>query len=328
MGFGPMADSPISRRSVFIAAAAAAGAGLVGASPASAASGALPGPDDPAQGLANFLKLTSDLSGRPVYGWQQGLLYGVTPGQMARPLLGLVGFGCGSVHKQADGTYQSLWKEVLFYTDLVSGEILDTWTNPYTGDTCEILHVHNRSVNFLLSPHLPDYAALEQKTGMSLGYSSTQTETLPGHPYYLQSAVIGDQVTLFSDARGYVPNKLDPKIWKRESTGDHISVAEFYTNSGSLSALLDPAITSVPSTGQWNRIGPWLPWMLMGGHAGEVFYSCTTKKLRSADELPHKLAAYTAKNYPEFLVPPTDFNVPMESSWEVFKRERKPAPPR
>jgi hypothetical protein len=249
------------------------------------------------------------------------------PGQLTRPILGMVGFGCGSVQAQPDGTYHSLWKEVLYYTDLKSGAVVDSWVNPYNAVTCDVMQVHNASVNMVLKAHLPDYAALKEKTGREMAYSSPETELDPTHPYYLQSAVVGDMVTLFSDARGYVPNPLDPKVWPRESTGDHYSVAEFYMNSGSLKALLDKKIANVPSTGNWNRLGPWLPWMMMGGQPGELFYRSVTRKLNSAKELPAYVRDYTEKHHPEFLIPPTDFNVPMESSWNVFMRERKPAPP-
>jgi hypothetical protein len=67
--------------------------------------------------------------------------------------------------------------------------------------------------------------------------------------------------------------------------------------------------------------------MLMGGQPGQLFYRGVTQKLAHIDEVPAPLRAYTARHYPQFLIQPTDFNVPMESSWDVFMRERKPAPP-
>ena len=65
----------------------------------------------------------------------------------------------------------------------------------------------------------------------------------------------------------------------------------------------------------------------MGGQQGLLFYRSVTQKLPGEKELPPYLRTYTEKNFPQYLVPPTDFNVPMESSWDVFLRERKPAPP-
>ncbi len=285
----------------------------------------LPGPDDPEKCLENYIRITSDLSGRPVYGWQQGTLYGSMPGRMLLPLLGIVGFGCGSIERQADGTFHSLWKEVLYFTDLKTGEVADRWVNPYNNETCAVMHIHNRSVNGVLKAHVDDTALLAEKYGMQMGYATRETADLPGHPFYLQTAVVGDTVTLYNDVRYYRRNPLNPKIWRRESTGEFISVAELYTNSGSLRALSDPKITNAPSQGSWNRICPWLPWMLMGGQPGELIYRSTTQKLGGPAELPPRLRAYTERHQPDFLIPPNDFNIPPESSMDVFMRERKPA---
>ena len=332
MSFGTLIDSQISRRSLLlVAASTAAGIGL-GVRPltgfaANAPGAGLPGIDDPDECLRLYLKLTSDLSGKPVIGWQEGILYGVMPGQITRPILGLAGFGTGSVHRQPDGSYQSLWKEVLYYTDLNTGEILETWRNPYNNVQCDVMHVHNGSVNMTLRSHVADMAAVKARSGAEFGYSSVQTELDPAHPFFLPTTVIGDTVTMFSDARGHVKNKLDPKIWPRESTGETYEVGEFYMNSCSLKQLLDKRRSTVPSHGNWNRLSPWLPWMMMGGQQGQLFYRSITHKLTSTKELPARIRSYTEKRYPEFLVPPTDFSIPMETSWDVFMRERKPAPP-
>jgi hypothetical protein len=323
-------DSPLSRRLLLFGAGLAGGLAAVNAAPAFGAAldaGQLPGPDEPEKCLENYIRLTSDLSGRPVYGWQQGVLYGVMPGRIILPLLGTVGFGCGSVERQADGSFHSLWKEVLYFTDLKTGEVTNTWVNPYNGVTCDVMHIHNRSVNAVLRAHVADPAPLKAKFGMEMGFSSVETADLPGHPFYMQTSTVGDTVTIYNDVRYYRPNPLDPKKWPRESTGDHISVAEFYTSSGSLRAMLDPSVTNIPSQGGWNRICPWLPWMLMGGQPGELIYRSATQKLKGPDELPPGLRAFTQKNYPDFLIPPNDFNIPPESSMDVFMRERKPAPP-
>jgi hypothetical protein len=87
---------------------------------------------------------------------------------------------------------------------------------------------------------------------------------------------------------------------------------------------LDPRVSSAACTGSWTRIGPWLPWMLLGARPGHLFYRSATKKLQSIEQLSPTVRDYTAKRYPEFLEFPKDYSMPMESSWEVFKRERRP----
>ena len=47
---------------------------------------------------------------------------------------------------------------------------------------------------------------------------------------------------------------------------------------------------------------------------------------RDWEDLPRHVLDYTEKHYPAYLTPPSDedFNIPMQSSWDVYKKERKP----
>jgi hypothetical protein len=96
--------------------------------------------------------------------------------------------------------------------------------------------------------------------------------------------------------------------------------------TGSLRQALDPSVTRVDATGSWTRIGPYLPWMLMGPSPGHLFYRSATKKISGPQDLPPQLVAYTRSRYPEWLEFPTDWSTPMESSFDVYKHERKPSP--
>jgi hypothetical protein len=115
-----------------------------------------------------------------------------------------------------------------------------------------------------------------------------------------------------------------------ESSGERNSVTEFFMQLTSRRELLDPKVTAASNVGQWTRVCAWLPWMLMGRTPGQLLYRCVTKKVASLDDLPAPLRAYTARNLTEFLEAPTEenFKMPPESSWEVFKNERKPRRPK
>ncbi len=329
MFFGQFSDSPPSRRQVVIGAGMTASSALLVPnliqSAAAAVSPTMPRFDfnNPAEMLKLYVKMNSSLAGEPVYGWYSGHAFGVMPDQIIEPLFGFEGFGCGWTKAQPDGTYQSAYKEVGYYKDLKSGEIIEQWTNPYTNEKCDVMHIHNASVNMTLKPQLPDYTAAA-KNGVTIGNPNFAHADDPNRPYGFPYAIAGDTISIFNDARGYVPNRLDPKVWPRESTGKMMGVAEFFVLTGSATQALDTKTTNIAITGAWTRIAPWLPWMIMGGKPGQLFYRSATKKLGRLEDVPEHIISYTAKRYPEFLKPPTDFNVPMESSWDVYKRERKP----
>ncbi|GIT37224.1 MAG: hypothetical protein Ct9H300mP6_10920 [Gammaproteobacteria bacterium] len=53
---------------------------------------------------------------------------------------------CDTVKDSKRGNgYRMVSRELLFYQDPKTGEILDQWTNPWTGETVDVLHVAQRS---------------------------------------------------------------------------------------------------------------------------------------------------------------------------------------
>jgi hypothetical protein len=288
----------------------------------------LSGPGNPAfdtpQGMLDtYIKLAGDTSGKNYGGFYSGHAFVWQQGKMITPLFGFTGFGLGSDRPQKDGSFHHIWHEVGFYTDLKTGQVLETWVNPLNGVTCEVMPISNRSVNLDFAAHKPDPAKLA-KFGFHLMNGNFADPNDPTNPFGMPYSIIGDQLSVFADSVGVVPNPLDPAVWKAASTGPTISVGEFYMLTGSKRAVLDPATTNVPSTGSWTRIGPYLPWMMMGEAPGHLFYRSTTKKITGPEQLPASLVAITQKKMPQFLEFPTDYSVPIESSWEVYKRTHTP----
>jgi hypothetical protein len=280
--------------------------------------------DSPQGALDTYIKLFGDASGKNYGGMFSGHAFAWTPDACIRPLMGFTGFGLGSDHKQPDGSYHHIWHEVGFYTDLQTGEVLTEWVNPMNGVKCEVMPINNRSVNLVFSPHLADPAKMAA-AGYTIMNTNFANPNDPTHPFGMPYALIGDDLTMFADSVGYIINPLDPTVWKKESSGKFLNVGEFNQVTGSRRAVLNPAVTNVPVTGSWTRLGPYLPWMLMGQSPGHLLYRSATKKLRGPQDLPASLVAYTKKNFPAFLEFPTDFSVPIESSWDVYKHTHKPA---
>ncbi len=46
--------------------------------------------------------------------------------------------------------YRRIQREVIYYYDLDSGEVLDEMVNPYTGETVKVVHVANDPFNRVL----------------------------------------------------------------------------------------------------------------------------------------------------------------------------------
>ena len=73
------------------------------------------------------------LDDRLVMGFISGRYYGVVEEEL-RPLYGLVGATFARYRPRPDGGYDGATYEIPFFTDLATGEVMERWRNPYTGE--------------------------------------------------------------------------------------------------------------------------------------------------------------------------------------------------
>ena len=59
------------------------------------------------------------------------------------------------VLRQPDGSYQRLCRELIFYKDLKSGELMDQWDNVLTGERVKVVDVANDPFNYIISEYFP-----------------------------------------------------------------------------------------------------------------------------------------------------------------------------
>ena len=131
-GFGALAGAPLV-------------AGLAGCAPSSppstpAANSLKLDFSKPEDNLTAWVKLVSSLEdGVETCGYFTGTQYAVIGSQeVIKPLFRIAGFGMSRVSLLPDGRYENLHREVVFYMDLKEDRILETWDNPYTGETVDI----------------------------------------------------------------------------------------------------------------------------------------------------------------------------------------------
>lgn len=271
-----------------------------------------------------FPKLFSRLDGKPNFGVYQGVCFGQVPDRALQPLFGLLGFGVSQTSERADGSIEVRLKELAFYTDLASGEILRTWKNPYNdGEEVEVYHVANDPQNSVWSTTMP-------KVQVGVHH---EVEA-PRAPLILPWQVDGDDVTMTMDLILSYPNLLKPEYWPRESVSETAWASEHWTFFAKLADLEDRDLPSAPYRMQMERLSQWLPWMLMGKsarreapHPGFMFGRATAKKCaRGIDDLPRVLRERAERDHPDFLEPPKSFTEPNVSSLETFARDRTPLP--
>jgi hypothetical protein len=251
-------------------------------------------------------------------GWIKGKAMGVRPNEKVRKLFDVEGFSFVRTKKLEDGSYRRMLREIVFYRDPVTGEIMKEWDNPYTGERVKVVPIANDPFNFTISEFIqgpPSYGGLQKAEPTKIPFLQNW-EFGPNGTMLLQTGI--DMI---------YPNALQPDKWVRESSGVMNRVSEHFIYTVKREDVENPHLTHIPHIGAWSRVTPWLPWMLMGQAEGMINYFTHFQTIPDGVKgLPADLVAAARVMDEKWLHSPTEDYGPSLSSLENYAREQKPAP--
>lgn len=254
-----------------------------------------------------------------VYGCVNGIVTGVRDNERVRPLMRFEVFSTIRVVRQPDDSFHRLCREVVFYRSLETGKLMDEWDNPYTGERVKVVDVANDPFNYIISDFFPEPPS----------YGGLNKEKPPRRPYIRNWTMLDEEtVGLESDIHLYYPSALKPEKWPRESPGAMSRVSEMFRYMIRRADLENAELGHIPYHGVWNRITPWLPWMLMDQAPGHIVYSGIMGSRKSLDLYPKDVIDRVRERYPSYLVAPEKMEGPSLSSLERYAQEQKPAAPK
>ena len=102
--------------------------------------------EDPAQKLEAFIRANGDTSGNPVATYGTARSTAMCRARSRAPLFGLEVVGM-SRYEKIDGGYLRLHREIGYYTDLKTGEVIRRWFNPWLQREVEVIPIQNDPVN-------------------------------------------------------------------------------------------------------------------------------------------------------------------------------------
>lgn len=231
-----------------------------------------------------------------------GNIYSRVPGERDRLLFKGEGMNirrCDFVEDPVRGSgYRIISREVLFYLDPKTGEVVDSWENPWTGETVDVMQVHNDPVNngpnyALTADGKPSPSGPRREHGPFVFY---QLEV----PLFYTNPLAGDY---------------------QDFAGGKYHAMEIFDFAALKSELYDTANpTALPILG-WVRISQWMPWMKMGSRSGIMVFNFMGGKLEGGfEELPDVIKNEIRENYPIYEdAPPLDDMRPNETTWTKFK---------
>jgi len=239
------------------------------------------------------MKARASLDGTDSVTWFAGTVHAWEPTGAHRPLFGFEGYNVARAI-EVDGGFDLLTREAVFYTDLGSGEVLEKWDNPLTGESVAVVPVWNDPVSFPLRLEGP-------------------------RPVVLSTTSLGDEVCFNQDIFLAYPSPLPRAEFPTSSQDDLYKAVELFQFFTPEAALRDSSVVSAPARVTWTRLAPWLPWMGMADRPGTLVYHGRGKKLGGVAELPARILA-AVEGKPEFLTAPTELTMPSETSWTYFKK--------
>jgi hypothetical protein len=268
-----------------------------------------------------FARLDADVDpAKEKIGWMKGKAFGVRPNEPVRHLLNVEGFSLVRTKRLPDGSWRRMLREIVFYRDKTTGEILKNWRNPYSDEEVRVVPIANDPFNFTIMdtvPPPPSYGGLQKSEATKTPFLLDWTEG-PDGTIICQTGI--DMM---------YPSALQPDKWVRESSGVMNRVSEHFIYTFKRRDAENPAVTHIPHTGAWTRITPWLPWMLMGQAPGNISYFLTFASQHSIKDLPADLVAAARALGPDgekWLHAPTEDYGPSLSSLENYARQQTPAP--
>jgi hypothetical protein len=234
----------------------------------------------------------------------KGFAYGFVAGERPRKLFGLEGYNIRRFVPvpETAGDLVLASREILFYTDPVSGVPIEQWENPYSGKTLEVFHIQNDPVNFRFNFKDGVYVGATVDGSREFGPATPPDEF---SDYYVWHA----DVFPFYPLPG----------WEKNYTAGELF--DFYVPK---SGLTDDG--PFETMNSWTRVGPWLPWMQIDGHEGIMVYHARSRRLTAGwDGLPEWLRERIEENHPAYRHAPESFDTTVrnETSWSFYMKEMR-----
>ena len=263
---------------------------------------------DPVDNLYAFGKIWGGYEQSAIGGFH-GLMYMRMPGKRLVPVFGYTGTGVILCKHDPAGFLQIKSRETGYFTDLRSGDVLEHWDNPLTGERVRVYHFYNDLIAGRLTTEVPTFAYGGTGDAPTVMNDGTVFPNADGkYPFRLPFTQYGDDLMLQWDYAHEYTNPVTPEGWPTASTGARITPSEHFVLYCSLRDLENRDLTTVRMTSGFSRMSECWPWMRMGKHEqrGLTLFGRmhSHKGLANHGDVPPKVLAYIEKHAPEYLMLP------------------------
>ena len=253
--------------------------------------------DSTAISVSDFMKIRCNSGGQSTLTtWHGNVTTTGVGSEKSRTVFKISGFNIARCQQNETGEWTVTSREMTFYLDPVSGEVLRSWLNPWTNETVPVVHIAN--------------ALVQQKISSSTNLTA-------------ESA--GETALLRIDVPLSYPNELskDSRFadYSPESTYKAHESFTYVFARKDLDAL--SRVNSIAGVQvSWTRVSPWLPWMKMKGAGGHLVFNAIVRKHDDVGSLPQFFKNEIAQSDSALYLDAPRCIVkgrPNVSSWTYFK---------
>tara|TARA_B110000971_G_C19973934_1_gene484005 strand:+ start:626 stop:1504 length:879 start_codon:yes stop_codon:yes gene_type:complete len=250
---------------------------------------------DDVESLRAYVKLAGTTEDGMVHYWYTGTIFGKTAKKVL-PMVGWTGLLKMVWRNLGNGSFHFRLYDLAYFTDPGSNKRIDSFVNPFTGETNYPIDIIGGPFDVVLSP--------KQLPWITSGDDIWVTEP-----------------NIFS----YI-NKLKPDEWPLASSGEMLNMIYLDGFQGKLSDLKNDRIKSAPATLNIAHVNPWYPFFMMGQQDGVNLWHGHGKKVMDLSDITPEVLAYVEHESPGFIESESPWSTRTDS-YKEYKEQRDPVKP-
>jgi hypothetical protein len=236
--------------------------------------------DDPSERLHTMIRIMGRTDGGVAIRWMKGVLSGIV-NQETKQLLGVSQQIFTRHQRKEDGSFDALYLELVYFSKLETGKVIDKWNNPYTGRTVTVptQSLGPTRINIPLSLRV-----INEPYAMEGIVNKHWLEPLP---------IEGDDICFNERIDSYVPPMT--------KDGAPIKFHEVFAFRASSRLLTDRSLAHVPATVDKVNVISWRPWMDMAEVDGVTMSRGAGRVIVNYNELPADLIQKNKEFFPDVI---------------------------
>ncbi len=259
------------------------------AADASAAPASLP-IHDPRFNVKTLGRLQGDLSGKTVYAFKHGRVFGLDPqkgpalADYGRLMYLIEGVSVRSSSLRGDGAVVERNRNWLFYKDAQTHRYLSTYANPYTGEEVPVPTFRAGISGAVIGLRGPEFSA-----------NFPMESTVFDRPMLLDWQFLGDQAWIYRHAF---------TRWREPSSGQFRTEMTLDCWICKIADVLNEGLQHIPNTYSWVSQTEWQSWLKMGERPGAMLWRTDGILFSRIDQLPREFVEHSEKEMPGQLSAP------------------------